>query len=151
MRIQIRRLLQLAFRGDVLSLVKIDSPQQAVSARILSILLKNRLGLLASFRVLRRQHQQIAQTQPRFQILRVEIHGVRKRLAGCRGMFLLGLQNPHPVIGLRVIGINLDSLPVLVLRRGEILLREVLLPFFHVLPSPRCTAATRQDREPGRQ
>ncbi len=142
-RIEIKGLLQFIFRSDVLHLVKRNLTQQAVSAGIFSVLLKDRVGLLAGLGVLSRRNEQVAEAQSSIQILGIEIYSVRERLSGGRGILLLDLEKPQAVVSVGEIRIDLNRLLVFALCRGELRLREVLISFFDVFPGPRCTPASR--------
>jgi hypothetical protein len=140
-------LVQLIFGRDVLHLVKRDLAEQAVSASILAVLLKHGFSLLAGFGILRRRDEQIPEMQTSVQILGDEIYRAGEGLACGSRILLLDLQDSQAVIGIAEVRIDLDSLAVFVLCRGELFLREVLVPFFDVLSGASAAAASRKKPE----
>ena len=64
-------------------------------------------------------------------------------MPGSRGILLLDLQKSKAIIGVREIGIDLNRLLVFILRRRELLLREVLISFFDMLSRSRGAATGR--------
>jgi len=87
-----------------------------VSAGIFSVLLKDRLGLLAGFGILSGRDEQVAEAQTSIQILGIEIYSMRERLSGGRGILLLDLEKPQAVVSVGEIRIDLNRVLVFVLR-----------------------------------